>query len=102
MIRSANQLPFLWSEATGRDYYAQFSFPVENTNEALEYMNHVVRPFGARATCHLLNQKEMLSFTIGHNLYDDANGRWTFEPQGVLARFDALLIKLREMGMSRS
>jgi DNA-binding Lrp family transcriptional regulator len=102
LMGTLNRLPFLWSEATGRDYYAQFSFPVENTNEALEYMNQVVRPFGARATCHLLNQKEMLSFTIGHNLYDDANGRWTFEPQGVLARFDALLIKLREMGMSRS
>jgi hypothetical protein len=102
LMGTLNRLPFLWSEATGRDYYAQFSFPVENTNEALEYMNRVVRPFGPRATCHLLNQKEMLSFTIGHNLWDEANGRWTFEPQGVLARFDALLIKLREMGMSRS
>jgi len=101
LMGTLNGLPFLWSEATGRDYYAQFSFPVENTNEALEYMNRVARPYGARATCHFLNQKEMLSFTIGHNMWDDANGRWTFEPQSVLARFDALLVKLREMEMSR-
>ena len=24
----------------------------------------------------------MLSFTIGHNLWDETNGRWTFEDRG--------------------
>lgn len=102
LMGTLNRVPFLWSEASGRDYYAQFAFPVENTNEALEYLGRVVRPFGSRAACHVLNQKDMLSFTIGHNLWDSVNSRWTFEPQGIVDRFDALLVKLREMGSSRS
>ena len=95
LMGTLNRLPFLWSQGSGRDYYAQFAFPVENTNEALEYLNRFAKPFNGRATCHLLNQKEMLSFTIGHTLWDSANRGWTFEPARILARFEALLIKLR-------
>jgi len=53
-------LPMVRGDRKG--YYAQFAFPVENTNEALEYMTGG-QAFGARATCHCSTQKEMLSFT---------------------------------------
>lgn len=97
-----NRVPFLWSEGSGKDYYAQFAFPVENANEALEYLNEATRPFGSRANCTVLNQKEMLSFTIAHNLWDTENGRWTFEPEKILARFDNLVLTLQEIGMARA
>ncbi len=102
LMGSVNRLPFLWSEGSGKDYYAQFAFPVESANEALEYLNKTLRPFGTRGACYILNQKEMLGFTIGYNLWDTANSRWTFEPDKILARFENLLVKLREMGLSRA
>lgn len=101
LMGTLNRLPFLLSEAVGKDYYAQLAFPVENSNDALEYLGRLIKPFGSRAEFHALNQKEMLSFTIGHNLWDASNGRWSFEPSQVLGRFEALLGKLREIGAAR-
>jgi hypothetical protein len=101
LMGKLNGLPFLRSEATGRDYYAQLAFPVESINEALKFLNGAIRPFGARASCAMLNQNEMLNFTISHNLWDSANGRWTFEPAEILARFNSMIVGLREIGISR-
>jgi len=100
LMGTLNRLPFLWSEAVGADYYSQLAFPVENTNEAMEYLGRLMKPYGPRAELHVLNQKEMLSFTIGHTLWDESRGTWAFEPLQVLGRFESLLVKLREMGIA--
>lgn len=102
LMGTVNRLPFLWSEAVGTDYFAQFAFPVENSNEALEFLKRLIGPFGSRASYFPLNQKEMLSFTIGHNLWDEGIGAWSLDSQSILVRFQALILKLRELGMSRA
>ncbi len=100
LMAGLNRLPFLWSQAAGRDFYSQFAFPLDTANEAFEYLKAQLKPFGPRAEAFLLNQKEMLSFCIGHMLWDDAKGRWTFEKEALLRRFDSLILKGREMQIS--
>lgn len=80
-----NRLPFLWSEAAGSSYYSQLFFPLGMTNEALEYLKKLLKPYHERAEMFLLDKSEMISFTICHDLWDEPNGRWTFDG-AVLAR----------------
>jgi hypothetical protein len=89
MLRSSlNRLPFLWSEAAGEAYYSQLFFPLDTVNEGLEYLTTLLKPYGERAEIFLLDQREMQSFTIAYNLWDEPNGRWTFDTANILARLE--------------
>ncbi len=89
MLRSAlNGLPFLWSEAAGDAYYSQLFFPLNSANEGLEYLKTILKAYDERAEIFLLDQREMQSFTIAYNLWDESSGRWTFERASILARLE--------------
>ncbi len=90
-----NRLPFQWSEAAGDAYYSQLFFPLDAVNEALEYLKRLLKPYGERAEIFLLDQTEMKSFTICHNLWDETNGRWTFDRAAVLPRLESEALKIR-------
>ena len=91
-----NRLPFLWSEAAGDAYYSQLFFPLEVVNEALEYLKTLLKPCGSRAEMFLLDRREMKSFTIGHNLWDDQTGRWTFDSAALMPRLEDFVLKIRD------
>jgi DNA-binding Lrp family transcriptional regulator len=97
MLRSQlNRLPFLWSEAAGDAYYSQLFFPLDMVNEALEYLKTLLNPYGERAEIFLLDQREMASFTIGYNLWDERGGQWKFDTAGLLPRIERAGLKIRE------
>lgn len=91
------QLPFLWFEASGENYYADFAFPVDSLTEALEFLESCLEPFGGRAKYHILDDSNALTFTIPYRLYDRGSKRWVFDPAELLPRFDNLLMKIREV-----
>jgi hypothetical protein len=84
-----NRLPFLWSEAAGDVYYSQLFFPLDAANEGLEYLTTLLKPYGERAEIFLLDQREMQSFTIAYNLWDESDKRWTFDMAAILARLES-------------
>src|SRR5712691_11783759 len=89
-----NRLPFLRSEAAGAAYYSQLFFPLDVANEALEYLKTLLRPCGERAEIFLLDRREMTSFTIGYNLWDELLSRWTFDRTRLLTHFEGLALKI--------
>jgi hypothetical protein len=91
-----SRLPFLWSEASGEVYYSQLFFPLEMANEALEYLKTLLRPYGERAEMFLLDQTEMASFTIGYQLWDEAEGGWTFDRVGLQSRLERSMLRISE------
>jgi hypothetical protein len=90
-----HQTPFLWSEMAGRDYLAQFAFPIESVMEALEYLRQAVHPFGQRATHYIVDQKNSVQFVLPYNLWSEANKSWTFDRDSTLSRFDNLGMKIK-------
>ncbi len=98
-----NKVPFIWSEAAGDDYFAQFAFPVEMVNDAFLFLRNAISMYGNRAECHLVDQMNAISFTISYNLYDGTERAWTFNTEEILSRFRSLIIKIGEgSGTGRS
>jgi DNA-binding Lrp family transcriptional regulator len=97
MLRSQlNRLPFQWSEAAGDAYYSQFFFPLEMVNEALEYLKTLLGPYGERAETFIIDKRELKSFTIGYELWNESQGNWTFDRAAILPRLESLVLKIRE------
>ena len=93
-----NQLPFLWGEAAGKHYYAEFAFPVDSIMEALQYIENSLAKFRNRVEYHVMDITNALAFTISYQLYDDDRKTWTFDSTGLLSRFDSMIMKIKEKG----
>ncbi len=91
-----NKVPFIWSEASGEDYYAQFAFPVETVNDAFSFLKTVMSRFGDRAEYHIVDQMNTLSFMMTYQLFDDVERKWTFNGDETLALFRSLIMKIGE------
>ena len=103
LIGEMNSIPFLWCEAVGDDYHAQFAFPVEMVNDAFSFLRDSLERFGQRATYSIFDQTNALSFTISYGMFDDSQRRWTFEGPELLDRFEKLVVKMKEnSGQSRT
>jgi len=89
-----NKVPFIWSEAAGEDYYAQFAFPVEMVNDAFLFLKDVMSRFGERAEYHIVDQMNTLSFILSYQLYDDAQRKWSFNSAETLMLFQSLVMKI--------
>ena len=90
-----NHLPFLWAEMAGRDYAAQLAFPVEMVNEAMLYLSEVIHPVVERAQVFAENQRNSVSFTIPYRSWNIVDKRWGFEKEPLLARFQSLVLEVR-------
>jgi hypothetical protein len=96
LIGQMNRTPFLWCEAAGEDYHAQFAFPVEMVNDAFSYLRDSLERFGSRATYSIFDQTNALSFTFSYGMFDDNVRQWTFEGPELLTRFESLSAKMKE------
>lgn len=96
LMSEMNKVPFIWSEAAGEDYYAQFAFPVEMVNDAFTFLKGVLAGFGERASYHIVDQTNAVGFTLSHALFDEEKRQWRFEESEILMRFQNLMMKIRE------
>jgi len=97
LIAKVNQLPFVWFEAGGRDYYAQVAFPIETMTEALTFIKDLTRPVRMKASWHFMDQANALRFSIVPNLYDEEERKWKFDQSELLSRFDRLVLEIKGM-----
>lgn len=99
LMSITNSLPFLWSERAGADCYAcEFFFPVNEVTEALQYITKATSRIMDNVSVMFMDQSQALAFTISYQLFDQGEGRWTFNADELLARFDSLFTKIRETG----
>ncbi len=97
-----SQLPFLWCEAVGRDYFAEFAFPVDYVTEAYQYLEEAIGSVRYKAELLAIDQTNALAFAIPLEMYDTAQKRWIFNLQETTSRFENLILKIRESGSPRS
>ncbi len=96
LMSKANRLPFLWGEACGKHYYAEFAFPVDAITEALQYLENLVSPVRDRAVYYVMDYTNSLGFTVSYQLYDENQRRWAFNSAELSSRFDNMLVKIKE------
>jgi len=96
LMQNVNQLPFVWAEASGTNYFADLSFPVENVTEALEYIEKIIAPVRDRAEFFIMDVTNSLSFVIGYKLFNQESKQWTFNMNELTERFENLIAKIRE------
>jgi hypothetical protein len=89
-------LPFVWSEALGKDYWAQIAIPIDFSFEVLQFLGESLSKIGERAKLYLMDQTNALTFTISYKLFDPNTNRWKFEPNELIPKFENLLIKIKE------
>ncbi|MBI3840756.1 MAG: hypothetical protein HY297_02175 [Thaumarchaeota archaeon] len=90
-----DRLPFLWSEAVGRNYYAEFAFPVDYVVEGLQYVGDAAATVRERMSLFTIDQTDAGSFTIPYALYDAPRKRWAFERNELAKRFDELIVQIK-------
>jgi hypothetical protein len=96
LMAKTNGVPFLWGEACGKHYFAEFAFPVDAITEAFQYLENIIAPVRDRATYYIMDITNALSFTISYQRYDQSEKRWMFNTPELISRFDNLLLKIKE------
>jgi DNA-binding Lrp family transcriptional regulator len=91
-----NQIPFLWAEAGGKNYYAELAFPVDYLTESLKYVADTVAHFKDRAEMLTMDQTNAASFTIAPELYNEELREWTFNVQDMRSRFENLIQEIKK------
>jgi hypothetical protein len=91
-----NRLPFLWSEAGGRNYFAEFAIPVDNVVEGLQYLGKSTAVVKDKMNLFPIDQAEAARFTIPYKLYEPAGKKWTFNEAELSQKFETLLVQIRE------
>ena len=102
LMSKTNRLPFLWFEAGGRNYFADFAFPTDMVVEGLGYLRSALEQLRGRYSYYIIDPTNALTFTIPYKLYDEHQGKWLFNAPELLARFDDLLVKIKEERLGRS
>ncbi len=95
LMAEMNRLPFLWGEAAGKSYYAQFAFPTDTITEAFEFLTSALASVKDRASYYVMDQRNALNFTFSYQLYDGEQKKWKFEKEELLARFGNLVVKIK-------
>ncbi len=90
-----NALPFLWSEAGGRNYHAEIALPVDNVVEGLQYMGNATSAVRDKLGIYPGDQTEAASFTILYPMYDQRLKAWTFNREDLIQRFDKLMVEIK-------
>jgi hypothetical protein len=92
--RALNSLPYLWSEAAGHDYFAEFAIPVDNVVEGLQYLGNVAGAAKERMSLHPIDQTEAAGFTIPYKLYNPTTKKWMFDSNELNQKFESLLVQI--------
>ena len=91
-----NRLPLLWSEAVGRNYFAEFDIPVDNVVEGLQYLGNLTAKMKERVRLYPIDQTEAASFTVPYKLYDEQSKAWTFHKEELLQKFSSMMVEINE------
>ena len=99
LMSRINRLPFLWTVACGAtSLYAEKFLPIDTVNEALQNLQVAFAGVKGATWYSALDQSKALSFTFPYQLYDSAARTWKFEKASTLAKFENLLLQIREAG----
>jgi hypothetical protein len=93
---AVNKLPFLWGEAGGRNYFADFAFPVDNVVEGLQFLGSIAQTVKDRMSLYPVDQTESARFTISYTLYEQAAKKWGFNVVDLSQKFDNLMLQIKE------
>ncbi len=97
--QKVNQLPFLWAEAGGRNYYAEFAFPVDYLTESLLYVSDAVSKVKEKVKMFAVDQTNAISFSVAPQLFDERSRQWVFNTEELTMRFENLIQQVkRETG----
>jgi len=89
------QLPFVWAEAGGKSYYAEFAFPVDCLTESLLFVSEAVSRVKDRVRMMSVDQTNAISFTIAPSLFNEKSKLWIFNREELSQRFENLLQQIR-------
>jgi hypothetical protein len=95
-----DRLPFLWSEGSGRNYFAELAVPVDYVVEGLQYLGNTARGVKEKMSIHAIDQTEAARFTIPYSLYDPATKRWIFDREELVKKFEKLIVQIKIGGAS--
>jgi hypothetical protein len=90
-----DRVPFLWSEAAGRDYFAELAVPVDYVVEGLQYIGNAAASVKDRMSVHAIDQTEAARFTIPYSMYDPVERRWLFDKDELVKKFDKLIVQIK-------
>ena len=91
-----NGIPFLWSEAVGRNYWAQLGLPVDCVVDGLQYLTNAVAEIKDKVDIYNIDQGEAASFTLPYSRFDPLKKTWAFDEMGLVRRFDELIVQIRK------
>jgi hypothetical protein len=93
-----DRLPFLWGEAAGRNYFAELAVPVDYVVEGLQYLGNAGSAVRDRTSIYAIDQTEAARFTVPYNMYDPAKRTWEFDKDGLIKKFEKLIVQIRVGG----
>ncbi len=93
--QQVDRIPFLWGEAAGTNYFAQFAFPVDLVVEGLQFIGKVTAPLKDRVSLYTIDQTDATRFTVSYKQYDSGRKKWQFDKPSLLAKFDELIMQIR-------
>ena len=91
-----NGIPFLWSEAVGRNYAAQLAFPVDCVVDGLQYLTNAVAEIKEKVEIYNIDQSEAASFTLPYTRFDASKKSWAFDETGLVRRFEDLIVQIKK------
>lgn len=93
--QESNKIPFLWNEAIGENYCAEFFFPVDFVVEGMQWVTGMIANVRDRAELLTIDQTASIAFAIPYTLYDQKLKKWRFEPLDLAQRFDNLILQIK-------
>jgi len=94
--QAVDRLPFLWSEAAGKNYFCEFAFPVDFVVEGLQFLTEAISSVKERAEIYVIDQSDAAGFTISYQKFNQTRKRWEFNLPDLIARFDALILEIKK------
>jgi hypothetical protein len=91
-----NQLPFLWAEAGGKNYYAELAFSVDYLTESLLYVTDAVSRVKDHVMMLTVDQTNAISFTVAPQLFNEKNRQWVFNKEELGHRFENLVLQIKK------
>jgi len=91
-----DRLPFLWGEASGRNYFAELFFPTDYVVEGMQYLGNAASSVKERMSLYMIDQTNAARFTIPYSLYDVGQKKWMFDKEELAKKFDVLILQIKE------
>jgi len=93
--QASNKVPFIWAEAIGKNYSAEFSFPLDFVVEGIQWLSELMAPVKDRASLFTIDQTASVAFTIPYTLFDQTQKKWRFGAADLAQRFDSLMLQIK-------